>query len=144
MITYSRRSDKQAGIVLLEALIAILIFSMGILAIVGMQAVAAKQVTDAKYRSDACLLVNQLIGTMWASDRTPATLKANFDSSVGGAGYTVWLTDVSTTLPGVAANPPAVDVSASTGAVTVTVFWLAPSEVSTAIAHRYVALAQVR
>ena len=144
MTKYSPRPDKQAGIVLLEALIAILIFSMGILAIVGMQAVAVKQVSDAKYRSEACLLANQLIGTMWASDRIPATLKANFDSSTAGAAYTTWASNVSATLPGVPANPPTVDVDAATGAVTVTVYWLAPSELSTAVAHRYVALAQIK
>ena len=39
--------DKQDGMMLLEGLIAILVFSLGILALVGMQGVAVKQVTDA-------------------------------------------------------------------------------------------------
>ena len=55
---------------LLEAFIAILIFSMGILAIVGMQASAVKTSADAKYRSEASLLANELIGQMWVSNRT--------------------------------------------------------------------------
>ena len=62
----------QAGSMLLEAFIAILIFSMGILAIVGMQASAVKSSADAKYRSEASLLANELIGQMWVSDRTRA------------------------------------------------------------------------
>ena len=57
----------QAGSVLLEALISILIFSIGILALVGMQAVAITNVADAKYRSTAGFLANQMVGTIWAT-----------------------------------------------------------------------------
>ena len=41
---------------LLEALIAILIFSMGILALMGMQATAINTVSESKYRSNAGFL----------------------------------------------------------------------------------------
>jgi type IV pilus assembly protein PilV len=58
--------DKQRGIVLLEGLIAILIFSFGVLAMVGMQAASVRHTTDAKYRVDASFLANQSIGQMWA------------------------------------------------------------------------------
>ena len=50
---------------LIEALLAILIFSIGILAVVGMQSVAIKSVTDSKYRSEAAFLANELIAQMW-------------------------------------------------------------------------------
>ncbi len=61
------KSGKQTGSVVLEALIAILIFSIGILALVGMQAVAVGNVSDAKYRADASFFTDQIIGTMWAN-----------------------------------------------------------------------------
>jgi type IV pilus assembly protein PilV len=141
MSTSHKSAKTQAGIVLLEGLIAILIFSLGILAIVGMQTIAVKETTDARYRSEACLLVNQLLGTMWVSDRTTATLQANFNT--GNAGYNAWLADVAATLPGTAANPPDVNVDA-TGIVTVTINWLAPNESASATAHQYVAVAQIR
>ena len=64
--TTSPTSAKQQGSVLLEGLIAILIFSMGILALVGLQAAAIKNSSDAKYRADASYLANQIIGQMWA------------------------------------------------------------------------------
>lgn len=131
---------KQAGMFLLEGLIAILIFSLGVLAIVGMQMVAVKQVTDAKFRTDACLLANELLGTMWASDRKTSSLQTNFNT--GGTGYTAWLANVAATLPGVAANPPTVVVGTD-GTVTVTVLWIAPTDAATAIAHKYVAVAQI-
>lgn len=139
---------------LLEALIAILIFSMGILAIVGMQAASVKQAGDAKYRSDANMLVNELIGQMWVSDRTAATLAANF--ATGGAAYTAWLGDHSTpgtvaaTLPGTDSNTPTVTVvpvpgnnppTTTSSLVTIQVFWQAPGEDAP---HNHIAITQIK
>ena len=59
------RRRAQRGVMLLEALIAILIFSVGILAVVGMQAVAIKDVAQSKYRSDASFLADSLLSQMW-------------------------------------------------------------------------------
>jgi len=98
---------------LLEALISILIFSIGILAIIGLQAAAVKASSDAKYRSDASLLANQLIGQMWVSNRASATLQTNFQT--GGVAYTAWLADVQFALPLVAANPPTVLIAPVVG-----------------------------
>lgn len=127
---------------LLEALVSILIFSIGILAIIGLQAAAVSASTDAKYRSEASLLTSQLIGQMQASDRTVATLQTNFQGGAGcganGAAYTAWLADVNATLPGVAANPPTVCIAAGATAgnvVAITVFWQLPS--SAGAAHQY-------
>lgn len=129
---------------LLEALIGILIFSMGILAIVGLQATSIKLSSDAKYRSDASLLANQLIGQMWVSNRTAATLAASFNSP-SGAGYASWASSVQATLPGVSGNNlPMVAVStaaATLGQVTVTIYWQAPSDPTR---HNYTAIAQIQ
>lgn len=57
--------EKQRGMMLLEGLIAILIFSLGILAIVGLHSATVRHTTDAKYRVDASFLANQSIGLMW-------------------------------------------------------------------------------
>lgn len=138
----------QSGSILLEGLIAVLLFSIGILAIVGMQASAVKAASDAKYRSDASMLVNRLIGEMWAGDRTPATLVANYQGGAGtnGTNYQAWLSDVQTVLPGATGNPPLVTVtvqpgalasSAATAQVSVTVWWLAPSDPVGATPHQY-------
>lgn len=56
----------QSGVALLEALIAVLIFSFGILAVVGLQANAMRISTDAKIRIDASNIANQRVGEMWA------------------------------------------------------------------------------
>lgn len=131
---------KQSGMLLLEGLIATLIFTIGVLGVVGLQASAAKQVTDAKFRADAGVLADQLIGTMWVSDRTTATLQTNFNT--GGALYATWLASVTAKLPGVATYPPTVAVS-NTGITTVTLYWRAPNEPATATRHKYVVIAQI-
>src|SRR6266852_8615397 len=59
---------SERGVMLIEALAAILIFSIGILAVVGMQAVAIKDVTSAKYRSEAAFLAQELLAQMWTDN----------------------------------------------------------------------------
>lgn len=136
----------QAGSMLLEAFIAILIFSMGILAIVGMQASAIKNSADAKYRSEASLLASELLGKMWVSDRTPATLQANFQGGGGvdGSGYTPWYSSVQAILPQSSTYTPTVSVDPTTGLVTITLRWKAPSEPAADPAHSYNVVAQIR
>ena len=73
----------QSGIMLLEALVAILIFSIGILAMVALQAVAIKQSGDANYRTRSTLLANRLIGQMWVTPGDVAAMKANFETGGG-------------------------------------------------------------
>lgn len=135
------RKAHQQGSVVLEALISILLFSIGILAIIGLQAASIKNVTAAKYRTDASLLANQVIGQMWVSDKSNAILVANF-SSPAGANYVTWANTVAQSLPGVSgvpANAPTIAVDAN-NTTTVTVFWQAPDE---AAAHKYTAIAVV-
>ncbi len=144
---------KERGMVLLEALISILIFSIGILAIVGLLAIAINNTGEAKYRSDASLLANQLIAQMWVGNRTTASLSTNF-SSPAGPSYVSWKNEIETngTLPGIAANPPTVVVAQVPGGaateipttlVTITLFWKAPEEPAGAAAHHYTAVAQL-
>jgi type IV pilus assembly protein PilV len=59
--------SAQQGVVLLEALIAILLFSMGVLALVGLQAAMVKNTSDAQYRSDASFIAQQWIGLIWSN-----------------------------------------------------------------------------
>jgi type IV pilus assembly protein PilV len=146
-------ASNQTGSMLLESFIAILIFSMGILAIVGMQASAIKSTADSKYRSEASLLVNELLGKMWVSNRSNAdplqpalTLQTNFQGGGGtnGTAYTAWYSDVQATLPESSTYAPAVTVNPANGLVTVTVFWKAPNEPTADPPHRYVVVAQIR
>jgi type IV pilus assembly protein PilV len=71
----------QTGSVLLEALIAILIFSFGILAISGLQAAMVKNTSEANYRAVASYIAQQKIGQMWADPDAVATFVGNQDIS---------------------------------------------------------------
>src|SRR5687767_1458467 len=136
-----RNRHRQSGFSLIEALVAIVIFSIGVLALIALQVTSVRQSSNAKYRSDAALLANQLIGQMWVSDRATPTLQANFNT--GGTLYTQWVANVQAQLPGAAASAPTVAVSAD-GQVTVNVFWKAPNEVASAPEHRYTAIARIQ
>lgn len=61
----------QQGVVLLESLVAILIFSLGILALVGLQAAMISNTTASKYRADASYVAQQTLGLLWSD---PANL----------------------------------------------------------------------
>lgn len=63
----TRSSAAQQGIALVEALIAILIFSIGVLGIVGMQANMVKNTTESQYRANAGYFAQQQIGWLWAN-----------------------------------------------------------------------------
>ncbi|MBA4381384.1 MAG: prepilin-type cleavage/methylation domain-containing protein [Sideroxydans sp.] len=66
--------STQKGVVVVEAMIAILIFSIGVLGIVGMQANMIKNTTESKYRGDAGYIAQQQLGILWAD---PANLPAD-------------------------------------------------------------------
>lgn len=118
---------QQRGAFLLEALIAILIFSMGILAMVGLQAVSINTVSEAKYRTDAAFLASQVIGQMWVGDRNNIS---NFAYPGGGApGLDAWANEVAKVLPDAQTYPPQIVVggNAANGfTVQVTVNWKSP------------------
>ncbi len=89
MKTQVSLSRAQAGGFLLEALIGVLIFSFGILGIVGLQAASLRHTGESEYRAEAMYYANSLISQMWTDN--PAGLKNKYDSTVGtGAGYTAF------------------------------------------------------
>jgi type IV pilus assembly protein PilV len=139
----------QGGFMLLEALIAIVIFSIGILGLLALQAVAINNASGAKYRSDAALQAENLVGQMWVSSRVPASLQANFASAGGGQPYATWASGVAAVLPGAATYTPVVTVQPVTttvtpsSLVTITIYWKAPNEDKAAPPHQYTLVAQI-
>ena len=63
----------QQGVVLLEALIAILLFSMGVLALVGLQGSMIKNTSDANFRAVASFVAQQRLGHIWADQANAVT-----------------------------------------------------------------------
>lgn len=130
---------RQKGATLLEALIGILIFSVGILALVGMQALAIKHMSDAKYRSDASFFANEIIGQMWVNRANLGTY-AYAGAGAPPAAINDWVTSIQSALPGVtaAANLPIITVAGTT--VTVTVRWQLPGGSDV---HRHITMAYI-
>src|SRR3954468_14872308 len=92
--TPRRPTRSQRGVMLIEALIAILIFTIGILGVIGLQAAAVQQSTDAKNRTEAAYMADQLMGSMWSGNRTVANLRTQYDSNTCGSscpGTTAWI-----------------------------------------------------
>lgn len=136
--------QKQQGSVILEALIAILIFSIGILALIGMQATSISNVADAKYRTDAGFLADQMIGNMWAGRLLNASGVAspnpayacNVSTPCSTVTFTqAWASSVADTLP---LGTGSIAVSGT--AVTVTLTWQPPK---TTTAHTHTAIAYI-
>jgi type IV pilus assembly protein PilV len=143
---------SQRGVMLLEALIAILIFSIGILAIVGMQATAVRTVTESRSRAEAALYANQLLGQIWTdainaaqyaypgAGAVPARLQTWHDAVTGVA-------DPKRGLPGADVLKPVITISnagAQGATVQIQVFWRNPEETQQGMpAHNYTVIASV-
>jgi len=112
---------SQAGVMLIEALVAILLFSVGVVAVMGMQAVSIEQVSQAKYRTDASYLADQIIGKMWTDQPNLASY-----ATVGYAGRTSWDAVVASTLPNGTGT-----ITVAAPQVTVTINWRLPNETVT-------------
>jgi type IV pilus assembly protein PilV len=130
---------------LLEALIGILIFSLGILAMVGLQAMSIKLASDSRDRAEASNLASQLVGEMWVN-RTALATYVYSGTGTAPAALTNWVTQVNSSLPDSATYPPIVTVGASPlGAAvgtqtTVTLRWRNPTE---ATVHQFVMTAYI-
>lgn len=107
----------QAGFTLLEALVSIVIFSVGILGLVGLQARAMQYSVDADDRNRAALLANELVATMWShkTPNLPAPTLGAWQARVGNAGQ-----------GGLPNGVGSVSVG-SGGLVAVTITWTPPS-----------------
>lgn len=139
--------SRQKGMILIEALVAILIFAIGVLGVIALQAAMVKQVGEAKYRIDAANLTEQLIGQMWADNHTTSTLAAKY-ASANGSAYLTWKSLVENRLPGAAKKAPTVTIVADSATsdtrkstVTLVVYWQAPGSSEM---HNYSAVTQIR
>lgn len=134
---------QQSGSFLLEALIAILIVSLGVLGSVGLLARSIQDVDDARNRAEAAALANGLIAEMWMTDRLTANLTANYSSTPGTAtGYTDFKALVESRLPSASSYPPDVVIASgpivpanpalqTNSMVTITIYWQPPSALKT-------------
>jgi type IV pilus assembly protein PilV len=105
------RPGKQRGSILIEAMVAVLIFSMGVLSLVGLQSAMAKNSSDNRYRAQALLIAQSHLANMMAYGVNASSYIQNVDAHV-----------VQTQLP----NGSIAFSSITNSMVTVTVGWQVP------------------
>ena len=119
-----RSYKKQRGVMLLEAMIGVLLFSIGIIGIMGLQAKALATVSDTKYRSEAAFLTENFISNIQSNASYARNIKfspvlaAPYFPVVTVAGVSPYTMDATYVSGGAAAptipiaTPPAVVSSA--------------------------------
>lgn len=116
---------RQSGATLIEVLVSLLIFSLGVLGMLAMQAKAISYAVDAEDRSRAAMFANEIIATMWSEGTTSPSTETAWKARVANAtaaGLPNALGSLQTT------------TDAATGIKTtqVTITWRAPSKTSSA------------
>lgn len=102
-------ANGQRGAAFFEVLIAILIFSFGILGVIGLQAAMIRNTGEARYRTEAAQIAQQRIGAIWMDQAQMAN-------------YVEAGTDISDRIP---SGTRTVEISAAND-VTVTITWQQP------------------
>lgn len=114
---------------MLEVLVAMLIFLLGVVGLIGVQSTMTRMQTESKVRADAALLANDIVGRMWADLNNAVNYNGSGCNSQ--ANCKEWQSKVSNSLPG---GTGSVAIDATTGDVAVTINWKMPGGES----HQYV------
>lgn len=88
----NRPAASQRGYMLIEVLVSLVIFSLGMLGMIGLQANASKMHADARFRTDAALLTDELFAQMAVAKQSDLLSKFTSDGG-GGDSYKNWLND---------------------------------------------------
>lgn len=136
------RSKRVRGVALIETMVGILIFTTGILGVMGLQAAMTRAQGSAQYRADAAVLATEIIGAMWSDSANAASTNlVNYESTSSTActhaPCAQWLAKVASSLP---LGQATIAVTAATGEVLVTVSWTLPADGE----HRYVTTTAIR
>lgn len=114
---------KQNGFYILEALVAILIFAIGILGIMQIQKFSIQAISDSQYRINALYLSDSLIGDMWVD-------QSNIPQYISGSSpnYQTWLQEVDSILPNANQYPPTITLTNINNSqqINITIYWKDP------------------
>lgn len=130
----------QSGGSLLEGLLAILLFSVGMLSLLMLLSTTLVETGNARYRSEASLLAWDLVAQMWIGDRSLTELRARFTNSESDD-YKNWLATVHARLPGTSGttNLPTISID-DQRQVKILMRWQAPGDGKT---HQLLTLATI-
>lgn len=117
--------STQQGSAMIEGLIAMLIFSFGLLGTAAFQLIMIKQTANVHYRLEASNLLSAALGDIEAD----AAQQACYAKTAGCANTMqadIWYARIAT-LPGAGTYPPSVSVDAA-GVTTIKIYWSLPKE----------------
>lgn len=123
-----RSYKQQGGFLLLEVLMAILIFSFGILGLVGLHAATINNSVSAEDRTQAALLSDNLVAMLWSKSKLVGGSCDLLCAADAGSAkdYTNWKTKVSTALQG-GSGKATLDAT-NPNLVTIVITWTAASK----------------
>jgi type IV pilus assembly protein PilV len=125
------------GFSMIEVLVAMTLFSFGILGMLGMHARAISDFSDIKYRTDAALLTDSLLNDIWVNRANVANY------AYAGAGtlplIQPWLNQVRATLPNGNAT-----IAVNGNTVQVVLTWQPPNAAANNQTHRHVEIATIQ
>ena len=109
-------------------MLAILIFSVGLISILKLLTTTLTEVGNARYRSEASLLASSLIAEMWIGDRSLVNLSNRYGSN-DAQGYKNWRDLVASKLPGITAttNKPVITIDSARN-VNINIYWQVPGD----------------
>lgn len=119
---------KENGETLIGALISVLIFSIGIIAILGLVTSAFIETGNTQYRVKANEIIGNTISMMLLGDRSTEKIKENYTKE-DGDGYKTFFSLVKSNLPGTSSekNKPSIEID-NKGVVNINIKWQAPSD----------------
>lgn len=120
-------SSRRVGSALIESLLAVFVFSVGLLSLLALLTATLKESDNARYRSEASLLATDLVSRMWSGERSLSSLRQRFDPLADE--YQRWLQRVQSALPGVTENRnlPVLEID-DERIITLTLQWQIPSD----------------
>lgn len=131
----ANRLPAQRGFLLIEALVAILIFSVGVVALIGLQSLSLGNSLHGKYRADAGYLANGILAEMRADSANLGLYTDTTAPASRSVQRQEWDVEVASSLPNGSGS-----VAMNGAVVTVVVNWRNPDEAGS---HNYTTVAQV-
>ncbi len=127
-----RSLKKQSGSFVIEALISILLFAVGIVALMIVMAQSTNQSGLSKVRNDASYLAGELIGDLWVSVSSTAVGLNTVDTSA-------WQSHVASVMPP-GSPAPLLTYSGTTG-INILIQWPDPKDPN--VTHQYQTYADI-
>ena len=134
------KKKYQYGIGLLEALVALLIISIGMMSVLKLLTTSLQEISNVQYRAQAALMASGLIAEMWTKNHSIKNLKEQY-AEESAEGYKKFLGQTKKKLPGVSdtINQPAIDIK-DDGKIIINMQWQAAGE---ATVHKIVFVTKI-